>query len=363
VAPVVDSHVHIFPYLGEASGFRSEAEHRQFLQLYMATHGEPVRRLSDHTPVLEQTLHAGRLDGPSSLREVNFRVGRFGRFEWTANATDLYLQFFSPSLQAMASPPELMLQQMARAGVDRAVLQNARLYGRLNDYFAAAVRAYPEKFIGLADVDEAEAETPAQRASLRHAIQALGLRGLYYANRALCMDGYARMFDDPLFDPFWDEVRGLQIPVFWEIVGIPDPANPDDLLREVERLNRWADRWPQIPGVWTHGFAPDLLAQMPGPLEDLLRREQFMVEILYPIHWARTHEYPFPELRPALEVLYQRVGGERLIWGSDMPNVERNTTYRQSLEYLRRLARDWLPSADLDRVLGLNVLRLLGVAP
>ena len=88
--------------------------------------------------------------------------------------------------------------------------------------------------------------------------------------------------------------------MFWEIVGIPDPNNQDDLLREIQRLNRWATRWPDIRGVWTHGFAPDLLERMPPPLAELLGREQFMVEILYPIHWARTHEYPFPELRPAL---------------------------------------------------------------
>jgi len=362
VAPVVDSHVHIFPHLGGASGFNSEAEHRQFLQLYMATHGEPVRRLSDHAMVREQTLHDGRLDSPSSLQAVNFRVGRFGRFEWTARDTDLYLQYFPPSLQVLESPPEFMLQQMARAGVDRAVLQNARPYGRLDDYFADAVRAYPDKFVGLADVDEANAHTDAQIARLRRAVNELGLRGVYYANRALIATSYAHMFDDPIFDPFWEEVRSLGIPVFWEIFGAPDPNNPDHLLREIERLNRWAERWPSIHGVWTHGITPELLERMPAPLEALLGREQFMVEILYPIYWARTHEYPFPELRPALEILYQRVGGERLIWGSDMPNVERNATYRQSLEYLRLLAADWLPSADLDRILGLNVLRLLGVA-
>ena len=149
--------------------------------------------------------------------------------------------------------------------------------------------------------------------------------------------------------------------MFWEIVGAPHPDNPDHLLREIDRLNRWAERWPTIPGVWTHGFAPELLEQMPSELEQLLGREQLMIEILYPIHWARTHEYPFPELRQAVETLYRGVGGERLIWGSDMPNVERNCTYRQSLEYLRRLALGWLPSADVDRILGLNVLRLLGV--
>ncbi|MGI9148815.1 MAG: amidohydrolase family protein [Chloroflexota bacterium] len=362
MAPVVDSHVHIFPNLGQASGFGSAAEHRRYQQLYMATHGEPVRRLADHAPVREQTLHDGRLGDPSSLRAVNFRVGSFGRFEWTADDTDLYLQFFPPSLQGMESPPEFMLQQMARAGVDRAVLQNARPYGRLDDYFAEAVRLYPNLFIGLADVDEANAHTLAQITKLRRAVRELGLRGLYYANRALITTSYTRMFDDPLFDPFWEEVRGLGIPVFWEIFGVPDSNSRDDQLREIDRLNRWAERWPTIPGVWTHGFSPELLEDMPAPLHELLGRDQFMVEILYPIYWARTHDYPFPELRPALEILYRRLGGERLIWGSDMPNVERNVTYRQSLEYLRLIARDWLPGADLDRILGLNVLRLLGEA-
>jgi predicted TIM-barrel fold metal-dependent hydrolase len=351
--------VHIFPYLGGTSGFRSEAEHNWFLQLYMATHGEPVRRLRDHVQVQTQALHDGRLDAPSSLRAVNFRVGRHGRFEWTAEDEDLYLQFFPPSLQSMESPAEFMLQQMARAGVDRAVLQNARLYGRLNEYFADAVRAYPQRFIGLADVDEANAATDAEIARLRHAITHLGLRGVYYANRALITTSYTRMFDDRAFDPFWDTVRDLGIPVFWEIVGIPDPNDPQHLLAEIERLNQWAARWPSIPCVWTHGFAPDLVASMPASLEELLGREQVLVELLYPIHWARTHEYPFPELRSTLKNLYQRVGYQRLIWGSDMPNVERNCTYRQSLHYVRLLAEGWLPSAELDHLLGLNILGLL----
>jgi len=154
-------------------------------------------------------------------------------------------------------------------------------------------------------------------------------------------------------------VRDLGIAVFWEIFGIPDPANQRDLLGEVDRLNRWAARWPTIPGVWTHGFDPALVAAMPDPLAELLGRDQVTVELLYPIYWARTHAYPFPELRSTVESLYRRVGGERLVWGSDMPNVERNCTYRQSLDYLHALADDWLPGSDLDRILGGNVLRLL----
>jgi predicted TIM-barrel fold metal-dependent hydrolase len=263
-------------------------------------------------------------------------------------------------LQAMASPAEFMLQQMARAGVDRAVLQNARPYGRLNDFFSQAVRMYPQKLIGLADVDEANAHTDAEIEKLRHAVRELGLRGVYYANRALFTTGYVHMFDDPIFDPFWEEVRGLQIPVFWEIFGAPDPGTEEHFLREVDRLNRWMERWPSIPGVWTHGFSPDLLARMPAALSELLGRGQLTVEILYPIHWARTHPYPFAELREALQTLHSCVGAERLVWGSDMPNVERNCTYRQALDYLSIVTSDWLPGADLDKILGRNVLRLLG---
>jgi predicted TIM-barrel fold metal-dependent hydrolase len=362
MAPVVDSHAHIFPNLDGVSGFSSQAEHRRFLQLYMATHGEPVRRLRDHQPVAEQTLYDDPLTAPDRLRDVDFRVGRFGRLEWTAAGEDLYLQFFPPSLQTLESPAEFMLQQMARAGVDRAVLQNARLYGRLDDYFADAVRRFPDRFIGLTDVDEARAHTDAQIAKLRRAVRELGLRGLYYANRALVTTGYAHMFDDHLFDPFWEEVRDLGMPVFWEIVGVPDPRDASQLVEEIARLDRWCQRWPDIRGIWTHGFAPELLAEMPEPLRALLDREQLMVEILYPIHWARTHDYPFAELRPSLETLYRRVGADRLVWGSDMPNVERNCTYRQSLAYLPRLAEGLMTAAERDRVLGLNVLDLLGAA-
>jgi len=341
MSPVVDSHVHIFPYLDEPSGFASQHEHRQFLQLYMSSHGEPVRRLRDHTRVTEQTL----LDGSGSLTNVNFRVGKYGRFEWTVDTEDLYIQFFPPSLQAMASPAEFVLQQMARAGIDMAVLQNARPYGRLNDFFAHAIQEHPGKFIGLADVNEPDPNI----AELRRAVHTLGLKGVYYAGRGHFFTG--ETFDQPQFDPYWEEVKGLGIPVFWELFGAGD----------IDRLERWMRKWPTISSVWTHGFDPAVLSQMPDDMQRLLRHEQLSVEILYPIHWARDHEYPFPELRPALATLYQRCGGERLIWGSDMPNVERNCTYRQSLHYLRLLAEGVIPSADVDRILGLNTLRLFGL--
>lgn len=355
---IVDSHAHVFPHLAGPCGFPTTAEHLRFLQLYIAGHSNPVRRLRDHAVVEGKRPLSGPPIAPDRLLDVSFRVGKYGRFEWTVDGEEYYLSFLPPSMQELESPPEFLLQQMAHAGVDRVVLQNAHLYGRLEDYFAAAVRSYPDKFIALAGVDESQASEAEEIRRLRASVRELGMRGLYYANRGLFQEGYRRFFDDESFEPYWQEVVALGIPVFWEIGPVPEPSR-ENLLREIDRLNRWAERHPTIPCLYTHGFAPDLLqGDPPEPVARLLRNEQFMVEILYPIHWARDHQYPFAELRPVLRTLYDAVGAHRLVWGSDIPNVERNCTYKQALEYLYS-GLDFVPPSEMDRILGGNVLRLM----
>jgi predicted TIM-barrel fold metal-dependent hydrolase len=358
---IIDSHHHIFPFLGGTSGFSSVAEHMRFLQLYMVGHGQPVRRVQDDRIVTEPTLAAPDLSGPDGLWDVDFRVTRNGRFEWTRDGIDYYIHFMPPSLQTQTSPTDFVLAQMAYVDVDVAVLQNAHIYGRLNDEFADAVQKHPGKFIGLAEVDEARADSDAELRKLRRAIVDQGLKGLYYANRGFFFDAFRRNFDDPAFEPFWELVRELRIPVFWEFFAVPTVSD-ENHQRELARLNRWADRYPDIPSIYTHGIDPRyLLGAMPDELARLLRREQFWVEILYPIGWGRLNDYPYPELRPAIKVLHRLMGRERLCWGSDMPNVERYCTYRQSLDYFRKYC-DFIPATDMDLILGENLARLFDLA-
>jgi predicted TIM-barrel fold metal-dependent hydrolase len=354
---IVDSHAHIFPFLGSAAGFDSVEEHMRYLQLYMVGHGQPTRRFDDHAIMPEQGLAEAPLDGPHRLYDVDFRVEDNGRFAWRQGEHEVYMHFMPPSLQPNASPPDFLLAQMAYAGVDIAVLQNAHLYGRLNEYFAAAIARHPGKLIGLAEVNEPLADSEQEQDKLRGAVHELGLSGLYFANRGFFFVSYERTFEDPAFDGFWGLVRALNIPVFWEIEGVPG-LTPENYVREIDRLNCWASRNPEIPCVLTHGIHPGYFrGSLPEPIEKLFANNQFLIEILYPISWGRLHEYPYPELRPVIKELYTRVGGQRLIWGSDIPNVERHCTYRQSLDYLRRFS-DLMPSSDMDRILGGNLLEL-----
>ena len=68
-------------------------------------------------------------------------------------------------------------------------------------------------------------------------------------------------------------------------------------------------------------------------------------------------EVPRPSLpaeaQPLIRELYQKLGASKLLWGSDMPNVERSCTYRQTLTYLTHHC-DFISEADLDQIVGGN---------
>jgi predicted TIM-barrel fold metal-dependent hydrolase len=376
---IIDCHAHVFPYLGGASGFDSAETHLMHWQQEIGRNpAAAVRRVKDGALVEDHRLWRiwdETASGPGGFLDVNFRVGKFGRFEWTKDGVDYYVHVYAPSLQDMTGPPELMVAQMDWAGVDMAVLQNPWLYGRLNDYFADAAKKYPNRLIGQIQVNEAQAHEDSQIAELRRAVTELGLTGgLYYTNKRYWEKGYKDHIDDEKYFPFWEEVRSLDIPVFWDLGAISDPEHPNKsglerYLDQMRRFDNWLGRFPDIPCVLVHGILLTVFGVkddvvVPDEIWELWSKPNVYVEILFPIQssyprpGASQWDYPYPQTRPIIKQLYEKLGPEKLMWGSDMPNVERNCTYRQSLDYLVRHC-DFITPSHMDLIIGGNVARLL----
>ena len=74
-------------------------------------------------------------------------------------------------------------------------------------------------------------------------------------------------------------------------------------------------------------------SRLPDVITRLMRSGQVFAELLYPISWGGRHDYPYSKAAAQFRQLYDAFGPDRFIWGSDMPNVERFCTYRQSLTY------------------------------
>ena len=358
---ILDCHAHIFPPLATACGLPDAESHLLFQQRAMHTHGnQPVRRTRDDAIVEARDLWSA--DDPSETgraMDVNFRVGRMGRFEWTVDDEDYYVQFLPPSLQDMHCPAEALITQMDYAGIGTAVLQNDHIYGDLAEYFSEAIARYPDRFIGLANVEEAFAYRDEQIERLHHAVDTLKMQGLYYTLSGFFRNGYRAFFNAPVYYPFWNAVAELDIPVFWVFLG-DSPAG--GFKEEMALFRNWLERYPPVRSVLVHGVPTALFAdendriKLPDYLREILTQYPVYSEVLYPIAWGGRTEYPYARAQQHIHQLYDQLGPDRLIWGSDMPNVERYCTYRQTLSYMNHC--DFLNAADRQKIFAANTRAL-----
>ena len=343
---IIDGHMHIFPYLGGACGWKTTGKHLDYLQKFMYGAARPAV--------------AAKPGYWNSKLGINFRVGKFGRMEWTEDKVDYYRQFMPPSLQEQTATPEFIIAQMDHAGVDMAVLQNCKLYGKLNDYFAECVKKYPDRFVGTAEINEFEANNESEIEKLRYIVEELGFNGLFYEVTKFPEIGQLTAFNDKKFDSFWREVNDLGIAVLWNF------TSSKTYMDQMRAFSAWADRFPDIPSVVTMGlclrpFKENGEVKFPKELLEIFKKPNIFIEVVYPIQVGPVGwDYPFSEAQKLIKQQYEEFGGRKLVWGSDMPNVERNCTYKQSLTYLTNYC-DFIDRKDMELVLGGNIARILKI--
>jgi predicted TIM-barrel fold metal-dependent hydrolase len=362
---IVDSHAHIFEKWSGACGLPNRTLHWQYLQKNLTNPSAKIFRLRDGAP--SNTVHLSRegSTGWSGLRDdVDFRVGPYGRVEFTVDGEDHYVQYMPVSMYEIESTPEGMITHMNAAGVNHMVLQAGFTYGYMNDYNALAQHQFPERFTGLFHVDEARANSAFWMAETRRAIENLDLKGMYYSVEQFSRYDFDVWLDDSRFDDFWSLIEQSHRPVFIEFSAIPgyDRASYVVLM---ERFRNLVDRYPAIRWVCVMSphikfFSNDGKWDIPELLDGLYRRDNVWVETCYPISWGGIYDYPYQELQVLMRGLHNLYGADKLVWGSDMPNVERFCTYKQSLDYIRRYC-DFMTTAEMDRLLGGNLVDLLGI--
>ena len=372
---IYDGHAYIFPDVRGDGGFEDRTEFQRHLQLAIAAHFMPARRKRDRSPA----DNSGLIDetkprGFSALREANFRATRFGRFEWTVDGEDYVKQYMPPQVKDMEFTANDLIAEMDYAGVDRALLHRTPYLGIGNKLAANAVKAYPDRIQALAHVPEWTIASNLDRAisDLDRAIDDLGLHGLQFLPDHLQLYGQSPDWDAGPLTPWWDHFASLGVPLF-VTPGFTSLAHADSGsgmdMSEFETITRFAERYPSVQIVLTHGlswrsFADENGIHVPSEAYDALPVDNpnFSVQLLFAIFFGGMYDYPMPQIRPALEQAVERMGADRLMWGTDIPMVMRFQTYRQSLDSLR-LNLDFLDQNDIDLICGENTARLMGLRP
>ncbi|MEM3658314.1 MAG: amidohydrolase family protein [Candidatus Hadarchaeum sp.] len=349
---VIDSHAHIFPFLGGRSGYSSVEEHLTVCQRAMHEHlAQPARRVKDHSPV-EKKLWDPTDPTLKGKRNVGFRVGEFGRFEWNQNGEECYIQYLPPYFEHMACSPYLLVAMMDYAGIDQAVLQCGAVYGKLNYYYALVMDEFPSlksRFLPLAQIDERHAYEEVELKKLEHAIKHMNLKGLWFAA------------DNNSFGPdyqcFWEAVEDMNIPVFLQFY-----PEKKAWLSSLKSTETWIERHSKIVCVLPQAFPLSTTEyndeiEIPDFAKRLINTNNLYIEICYPISRGRVEDYPFPISRKAIKKLYDIFGPTKLVWGSDVPMVERYCTYAQSLKYLTDYC-DFISKKDIELIVGGNLVEI-----
>ncbi len=364
---IVDSHAHVFQDWSGLCGHDRKEVHLKYLQKNMTRPSAKVFRARDGAVIGEHLLfHAGDNSWAGLRDDVNFRVGAYGRLEFALDGEDYYVQYMPVGMAGIESPPELMLAQMTAAGVDHCVLQAGMSYGVMNDYNAFAQAQYPHKFTALMNVDDPIGYQPRWLDEVRRAHDRLGLRGLYFQLDSFSRYGFAWGFADKRMDPFWELIHSLRIPVFFEASAVPNYDTASYIANMVgldKLLTRYSDmRWLLVMGVPVPFFARDGKYELPDEVDRTYRHENLQIELTYPIIWGGRWDYPYPEAQALIKDLHDKYGTQKLIWGSDMPNVERFCTYRQCVDYVRSYC-DFLTAREKERILGGNLAELCNIRP
>jgi predicted TIM-barrel fold metal-dependent hydrolase len=357
---IIDSHAHVFENWHGACGHPSVDIHLKYIQKNVTRPAAKTFRVRDGKEVKPTMLFRPEGNTWAGLNDVGFRVGLYGRLEFTHEGESYAIQYMPVGMQRIESPPAFMVAQMVYAGVDHCILQAGGGYGVMNDYNAFAQNQHPEKFTGLLHIDEAIADHDEVLAEVDRAHKILGLKGLYYSHD-FSRHGYDRNLDHPAFAPFWDKVAAFSLPVFMELSATPhyDRASYIGNLIAFDRVvqRHRTLRFVLVMGPPVAHFARAGRWEFPPEVLAAYTRENLLIEIMFPITWGGVWDYPYPEAQELIRHMRDLFSASRLVWGSDMPNVERFCTYRQSLDYVRRHCA-FLSAGEKDAVLGGNVAEL-----
>lgn len=356
---IIDAHVHVFPNQAGTAGYKDVETHLMVLRRFMED-AKMWRRMSSNTIDEKYT--------PYTDEDINFRVGKFGRYYWTKHGKECWLQRFPAIMVEMEWSPEQMIACMDESGVDKAVLQAEYMepnYGR--EYFAKCVKKWPDRFIGTINIDydinKSEEYRQCELKKMRDSVLKDGMRGVY--------QGYPRQqkADDDKFDPLWAEMSNLKIPhIFW--TGFTAKR---EYLGSLNSIITVLKKFPNLNVVITHlggNIKPPSdpnYTDTPNELLSLLKLPNTYFEIGYILAfqnwavWKENSEYPYPLHNKIIKRVYDEVGAERLLFGSDIPNLYRMCTYKQCLDVIR-LHFDFLSEEERNLVLGGNAARLYRIS-
>jgi predicted TIM-barrel fold metal-dependent hydrolase len=232
-----------------------------------------------------------------------------------------------------------------------------------NDLYARVVREYPKRFAAFACTP-----LPHVRAAIVETCRALDDLGMAGVTAGTTVLG--KSIADPAFDEFFAELNRRKAVLFIHPMGgavgskliestnltWPIGAPLEDTICMLQFMQaNFPSRFPDIKIIIPHlgGFAPFLTARL-----DQLKNRFLPESAMPPSMQAKYFWYDTVNANPwALRCTQEAVGSDRLLMGTDYP-FWRDAAFKLCVDFVSEAG---LPAGDVDRILGGNAQKLLGI--
>jgi predicted TIM-barrel fold metal-dependent hydrolase len=266
---------------------------------------------------------------------------------WKANTPD---RPWVPGAQPQLPEPftiERLMPMMNDADVDRVVIVPPTLEGTRLDYAQEAVRRYPGRFAIMGRIALDEPQTAQRFPRWKEQPGVVGIR-LNIAGEQ------AKWLSDGTADWFWPAAERAGIPVMFLTSGQTAMFGP--IAERHPRLALIIDHMGVASAaIQTHG-----LANLIGQSAALARYPNVSVKVSASPLFS-SEPYPFRDMAPHIQRLFEAYGPRRCYWGTDITNSLAKATYRQRItQFTQELP--FLSEEDKNWVMGRAILDRLGWA-
>jgi predicted TIM-barrel fold metal-dependent hydrolase len=214
--------------------------------------------------------------------------------------------------EGQTNRPAEFVKEMDEGGLNQAYLMASRFHGFDNNYCADAIAAFPERFVGVANIDITQPDAPA---TISYWIQERGMHGVRFwgggpvAGHRFEGDerGLANYVDNPDYFPAWQRIRELDIPSNAQATMPEVLPNTLRLLERIPDLKLTLNNLAHVPpdGGATSEAAKNLWRIAEYPRTYVNFSAAFAEKTL-----------SSPAARELFDGLIEHFGPRRLIWSS-----------------------------------------------
>jgi len=234
---------------------------------------------------------------------------------------------------------------MDEAGVERAVIVPPSWIGDRNDYAFEAVQRYPKRFAVMGRVPLQDPKAAALLPKWKEQPGMLGVRVTFNSPTTL---GWLK---DGTADWFWPAVEKAGLPVMF-LASMQGPA-----------FARIAERHPQLSLIVDHMGVLSAVAhagRTGEAIEHTLSLAKFPnVSVkLSSAPLMSRQSYPFADMTPHIQALFDAYGPRRCYWGTDITNSFDKATWRQRVTHFTETLT-FMSEEDKDWVMGRGIIERL----